>query len=165
MELDELLSKGAAVVRRDEKLMRLYIEYFNGAFSFTPSCAGCTFNKDFSRLKKWAKHKNPTINIPNFSPMGQKYKIKNRHRNDILSYSEDGRTYRMYGYRATDDFIDKYLANAGAELRAKREKKFDFDKDLSSLSRKQLDVLAEEAGLDPKSFKNKGEVIQALDGQ
>lgn len=167
MELHELLSKGASEIRRDEKLMRLYIEYFKGAFSFTPSCAGCTFNKDFKKLQSWSQKNGNSKILPNLSVMeeSKKYTIKNRHRNTILSYSQDGNTFRMYGYRASDAFVEKYLNNSSPNQRKERLKMFDINEDqvdLSELKRAELDAIAEGKGIDPKQFKNKGEIIDAL---
>ena len=51
MELKELVKLDSQKVRRDSNLMRLYINYFKDAFSFEPNCAGCTFSKDFKKLK------------------------------------------------------------------------------------------------------------------
>ena len=130
MTLQELVGTPAKTVRYDEELMRLYIERFKAVFGYEPNCAGCTFNTDFNKLKRYAalnadpreisKHSFKTSSMAT-----GKFNLKRQHRNDILSYKDGNRTMRVYGKKMTDEFAEAFLSKGTKAQLAEREKMFE----------------------------------------
>lgn len=123
MTVNELMALSPKKVRNDNELMRLYIEFYKDAFFVEPNCAGCTFSRDWNKLKsKINGSKKTAIKIKN---MGA-YKLKRKYRSEILTYHEKKKPYRMYGRDITDAFAEKFLKNSKGEEKERREKMFEI---------------------------------------
>lgn len=115
MSIEEFLSKNPHDIRRNAELMQQYIDLYVAAFSLKPNCAGCSFNKDYQRLKKHYEslhsNKKNTIfadninNLKNISTMDKKFEVKRMQRNIIHTYIDArGKAKRSYGYNMTYEF-------------------------------------------------------------
>jgi hypothetical protein len=115
MSIEEFLSKNPHDIRRNAELMQQYIDLYFAAFSLKPNCAGCSFNKDYQRLKKHYEslhsNKKNTIfadnsnNLKNISTMDKKFEVKRMQRNIIHTYIDArGKAKRSYGYNMTYEF-------------------------------------------------------------
>ena len=115
MELKELVKLDSQKVRRDSNLMRLYINYFKDAFSFEPNCAGCTFSKDFKKLKNYVQNNNNKIIKK--AKMETTFKIKRKYLNKIFTYKKKGGNiiFRIYGKLMNEEFAVEYLKNKTKE--------------------------------------------------
>lgn len=111
MTVQELVSLNPKEIRKNESLMRSYVELYEGAFSLKPNCAPCTFKKDFKKLQKYINQGGEISpqNQKQMATTNKKWKVLKRHNNQILSYKKKGRTYRSFGRLATDEFIDEFL--------------------------------------------------------
>ncbi len=88
------------------------------------------------------------------------YKLSDKHRNDILTYLEDGRPIRTYGYKMTEDFAKNFLSLGSKEEIEERKKLFtSLPKDksivldgeeikLEDATGKELTAYAEANGID-----------------
>ena len=117
-----LLDKGK--VRRDSNLMSLYLIYFQDAYGYRPSCAGCSFSTDWEKIVSFYSNKEEkTLNLQKeiFMEITIK-KIQGR----ILSYKKDGKTFRLYDNILNPEFIDGYLKNGSEEELTERKKLFIF---------------------------------------
>lgn len=187
MGIEELIALGPTKVRADRKLMQLYIDLFTAAFSVPPDCAGCTFNRDWNKLKGVYTKKNIRLH---HKTIAMDYKIQPKYRATILTYLKNNRPIRTYGKNMTDDFAREFLKNGTPEQLAERRKMFisvpneksqapqgkktgpetpakiqdepPVPSDLARMSRADLDLLAELSGLDPKDYPNKASIIKAL---
>lgn len=175
MTAQELIQYRGHQVRRDSDLMAFYLEIFKAYFDRLPNCAGCTFNKDWERLKA-AIQNTPQKNI-NFQKklsmesVSKEYELKVKN-NDILTYRKNNRPHRIFASRMNDDFAKEFLTHGTPEQIEQRKKLFkrlpseveeSEEKELSDMSRKELNKLAEEKGLNPKDYKNKVEIIEAIE--
>lgn len=125
--VEELVRLNPKTIRRDEKLMRFYIEVYKDAFSIEPNCAGCTFNRDFKKLKNFvAKGGRSNVKPKNVEIMSskRKYTIKPQFKNTILTYRVGNRPFRAYGRSASDEFIEKFLSEGTKEQITERKKMF-----------------------------------------
>lgn len=115
MSIEEFLSKNPHDIRRNAEMMQQYIDLYVAAFSLKPNCAGCSFNKDYQRLKKHyeslhSNKKNTTFadnsnNLKNISTMDKKFEVKRMKRNVIHTYIDArGKAKRSYGYNMTYEF-------------------------------------------------------------
>lgn len=115
MTLEELLSKDANVIRKNEELMNLFIHYYKEVFSYIPSCVGCSFNRSYRKLKKFAKKEEktlPLIKMQNQKKMKKSFLLKKSERNKIHSFVKNGVKYRRYG-NAIDEAFARELVAAG----------------------------------------------------
>src|SRR5690625_3256504 len=107
MTAGELIRVDPKVIRRDEDLMRLFIELYEAHFSYVPSCTGCTFNNDFRKLK------NKILNKNIMAKSKGKYTVKREHYNTIFRFkNKAGKIERRYGKDFDDEFAEGYLANS-----------------------------------------------------
>jgi len=110
MTLQEFVGLDPKQIRGNEKLMQLFVDFYEAAFSFTPKCVGCALKSGFKKLKKYANNGEKIIN---FETMETKtFKLKKKYHTRILSYKKDGRMYRVYGHKLTESFAVE-LVNAG----------------------------------------------------
>lgn len=128
MDIQVLLSTDSAKVRRSPSLFAFYIETFVDIFGTKPSCAGCTFSKDFNKLKN---HFNSLSNENNFVSLPTINKFSNMKTfkfrvpfNGILSYKKNGVMHRRYAYRADDAFIIEFLTYGSENELQERKKMF-----------------------------------------
>lgn len=209
MTTKELVSLNPRKIRHNNELMQLYIQQFEAAFSYKPNCAGCTFNKDFNKLKKHVNSGSKST-IINLKPKTMSvYKIKPKFRAQILTYIKDKRPHRTYGRNITDAFAEEFLKHGTKEQIAERKKMFTIseqskptkptpDKDeekaigpapkgkvgaakepkepqadpvieevvftevTDRMSRKELDRIATEKGLNPDDYENKKLLANAI---
>lgn len=136
MTIEELILVDRHKVRRDSNLMSLYIGFFKQTFNYLPSCAGCTFESDWNKLKSYHSKKNSLT--PNSKVMSNNITIK-KVQGKILAYQKDGKTYRLYDNILTDAFIKEYIANGTDEEKAERKKMFVFP------THKKEDAIVEKA--------------------
>lgn len=104
--------------------MSLYLLYFQEAYGYRPSCAGCSFGSDWQKIVSFYSNKEEkSLNLQkqNFMEITIK-KIQGK----ILSYKKDGRVFRLYDNILNDEFIDGYLNNGSEEELAERKKLFNF---------------------------------------
>lgn len=189
MTTKELVSLNPKKVRHNNDLMQLYIQKFEAAFSYKPNCAGCTFSNDFNKLKKHVQSGAKTI--VNLKPKTmESYKIKQKYRHQILTYTLNKRPYRTYGRNMSDQFAKDFLTYGTKQQLEERKKMFDViptqkeakdakkpiepkTKDSTPneaeevkltdrMSRKKLDEIALQQGLNPDDYDNKKELIAAL---
>lgn len=192
MTTKELVSLNPRKIRHNNELMQLYIQKFEAAFSYKPNCAGCTFNKDFNKLKKHVNSGSKST-IINLKPETMSaYKIKPKFRAQILTYVKDKRSYRTYGRNISDQFAKEFLTHGTEEQLAERKKMFDAipsqkqvkptqDPVVSNskpveptlelkekvevndrMSRSKLDEIASEKGLNPDDYENKKLLAEAI---
>jgi len=177
MTINDLKILGAQKVRSNSNLMQTYIKLFKETFGYEPNCAGCTFNNDWNRL----------INLsdPQIIQIMGNTDFKLIDNNEIYSYNykhENGRvlTARSYGNTMTQEFAEAYLKNGTKEQIEKRKNEFkelpkgfkskdsnvskDDSKDLSKLTYKELQKLAEQKGYKGKSTK-KDDLLIYLESQ
>src|SRR5690554_3163544 len=108
MTLEEFVGLDSKQIRGNEKLMQLFVEFYEAAFSFKPKCAGCAFKNGFKKLRKYA---DTGKKITKFDSMETKtFKLKKKYATKILSYKKDGRVYRIYGHRLTEAFALELVA-------------------------------------------------------
>lgn len=129
MTLKELTSLSPNRVRRDNHLMPLFTAMFKEAFLIEPrTCCG-GFKPDFKKLKRYAEgdtsaKKNQIRTLKN-NTMAREFKIKRKFLNKILTYRLDGRTFRVYGKLAGDQFLQDYLTYGSKEELEARRLQFD----------------------------------------
>ena len=117
-----LLDKGK--VRRDSNLMSLYLIYFQDAYGYRPSCAGCSFSTDWEKIVSFYSNKEEkTLNLQ--KEIFMEITIK-KIQGKILSYKKDGKTFRLYDNILNPEFIDGYLKNGSEEELSERKKLFIF---------------------------------------
>lgn len=192
MTTKELVSLNPSKIRNNNELMQLYIQKFEAAFSYKPNCAGCTFSKDFNKLKKHVNSGSKPAVI-NLKPETMSaYKIKPKFRAQILTYVKDKRSYRTYGRNMSNQFAKEFLTHGTEEQLAERKKMFDAipsqkqvkptqDPVVSNskpveptlelkekvevndrMSRSKLDAIASEKGLNPNDYENKKLLAEAI---
>lgn len=124
MTAQELILIDKGKVRRDSNLMSLYLVYFQEAYGYRPSCAGCSFATDWQKIVSFYSNKQEkTLNLPKENFM--EIKIK-KIQGKILSYKKDGKTFRLYDNILNNEFIDGYLKNGSKEELTERKKLFNF---------------------------------------
>lgn len=122
MNVLELLNMDASKVRGNSNLMRIYIDFYKEAFGVEPNCAGCTFKKDFNKLKKhYAQDNQKNIKVMETKQATFKYK---RPQGKILSYKSGNATVRRYDNLLTEEFVIGYLTNGTPEQLEERKKQF-----------------------------------------
>lgn len=113
MELSEFVRLDPDKIRRDKELMQLFVKFYEAAFSFLPSCVGCSFKSGFRKLKQYSNGNVKIVNFDKNNKMEAKtFLLKNQFKLKILSYKKDGKMYRTYGYNMTEDFA-RELVKAG----------------------------------------------------
>jgi len=118
----EIASKSALEVRNDERLMRLYIEEYKGVFGYEPNCVPCTFDRDFRKFKQ-AINRNTKNNLT-MENTKTTFQLHPKHKNSILTYIDGKQVKRLYGYRATEEFVLAYLSIGTDEQIEARKKQF-----------------------------------------
>lgn len=119
MDVRELITRSGNEVRRSPDLMELYLVEFEKVFGKRPNCAGCTFQKDWQRFVnsfRLNKEKNQVIMDVTFKYKGGKVLM--------LTYWMDGKPYRKYSNRLTEEFVMGYLTYGTEEQIAERKKEF-----------------------------------------
>lgn len=113
MTLEEFVKVDPKQIRNDKELMQLFVKYYEAAFSFLPSCVGCSFKSSFKKLKRYANSTDVKQIKTNKTMISKKtFQLKSKYRLKILTYKLDGKTHRCYGYNLTEDFA-KALVKAG----------------------------------------------------
>src|SRR5690606_7986675 len=176
MTLEEFVRLDPSQIRRSERLMQLFVDFYEAAFSFKPKCAGCSFKKGFKKLQAYTT--KGSKKIIKFDNMDLKtFQLKKSYRSKILTYKKDGVTYRKYGNKLTEDFAIALVADGQEHLFDKlpkvkrgkvdvKELEVNVEKDYSSLNyRKELiplyDEVSQKTGKESKSRK-KEDIIAFL---
>lgn len=103
----DLINTNPKEVRRDEELMRLFIEIYKTHFFYKPTCTGCTFSADFQRLK------NKILKTKDMKPRKKTHKVKREHHNTIFRYKDlGGKIKRRYGRDFDDEFALGFLEHS-----------------------------------------------------
>lgn len=124
MTAQELILIEKRKVRSNPDLMSLYLVYFQEAYGYRPSCAGCSFATDWQKIVSFYSNKQEkTLNLQ--KEIFMEIKIK-KIQGKILSYKKDGKTFRLYDNILNPEFIDGYLKNGTKEELAERKKLFNF---------------------------------------
>lgn len=165
MELKEFVRLDPKQVRRDNKLMLLFVDFYKAAFSVTPNCAGCVFKNGFRKLKRYAENKQDSQKISTFGKTTIKmekqdktFQLKPKYRLKILTFKKDGATHRRYGYNLTEEFARELVKAGKSDLFLKVPEKEELKgakkqtgKDLDSLRDvNTLDALADFGQKEPK---------------
>src|SRR5690625_3018682 len=116
-----ILEEKPEKVRENEEMMRSYIELYKSVFHKEPNCASCSFSNDFRRLQNYFKQHHKEQVMSN----SKKYKLNARHKDEMLRYAKDGKTYRLYGRDINDDFAKAYLKHGKKSELKNRADKFD----------------------------------------
>lgn len=124
MTAQELILIEKRKVRSNPDLMSLYLIYFQEAYGYRPSCAGCSFATDWQKIVSFYSNKEEkTLNLP--KEFFMEITIK-KIQGKILSYKKDGKTFRLYDNILNSEFIHGYLKNGSDEEIAERIKLFNF---------------------------------------
>jgi len=111
MEVEELVQLSKREILDDSKNKALYINTYKAFFGTVPSCAPCTFNSDFRKLRsKVLGIETETVKFVETKKIEKmkKYKLKKGNSSKIFSYPDkNGRMNRRYGKDLDDDFVDK----------------------------------------------------------
>jgi hypothetical protein len=139
MNLEEFVRLDPKQIRRDKELMQLFVNFYEAAFSFTPKCAGCSFNSGFKKLKKYANNGQKIIKFDKkVNTMESKtFELKKEFKLKILTYKKDGITYRKYGHALDEDFARELVAFGKSNVFKTLPKKKDVVKEI-----KAKDVIA-----------------------
>lgn len=115
MELEEFVRLKPEQIRRDERLMQLYVKFHEAAFSFTPKCTGCSFKSGFEKLRRYATKGEKKIT--KFETMEAKtFRLKKKYWNKILTFKKSGITYRKYGNNIDEVFARDLVASGQEHL-------------------------------------------------
>src|SRR5690606_18195970 len=124
MEVKDLVKKSSQEVRGNSNLMAIYIKYFKEYFGHEPSCAGCTFAENFTRLKRVVLNGGKISRTKKQSKMETKtFKLK-KVEGKILSYKKNGKTIHFYDNNMTEQLAVEYLTNGTPEQIEDRKKLF-----------------------------------------
>jgi len=117
MNLNEFVRLNPKEIRASKELMQTFILLYESAFSFKPSCAGCTFKKGFNKLKSFAKSNKKILKFDEIKViMKNTFLLKKEYKLKILTYKKAGKIYRCYGYNLTEDFAKQLAANGKSEI-------------------------------------------------
>jgi len=139
MQVEELILINSDKVRRDSNLMSLYLKFFKEAYSYTPSCAGCSFNDDWIKFVSF--YSKNTLTLPNKKIEIMKGITIKKTEGSILAYKIDGVTYRKYDTALTPEFIDGFLKNGTEEEITDRKKLFNLPKEKTEKVQKTKSVV------------------------
>ena len=115
MTLDEFVRLDPSQIRKSERLMQLFVDFYEAAFSFKPKCAGCAFKKGFKKLRQYST--NATKKITKFEVMETKtFQLKKKYFTKILTFKKDGVTYRKYGNKIDEAFARDLVADGQEHL-------------------------------------------------
>ena len=88
MDLKDFVKINPDKVRNDEKLMRLFIFFYEGVFLSKPKCVGCVFKSGFLKLKKHVLNNN-NLELNKKNTMDEKsFILKPYFRTKILTYKK-----------------------------------------------------------------------------
>lgn len=116
MTLEEFVSIPAEQIRKSERLMQLFVEFYEAAFFFKPKCAGCAFKKGFKKLRQYST--KSTQKIVKFETMEniKTFQVKKKYLTKILTFKKDGITYRKYGNTIDEEFANNLVADGQTDL-------------------------------------------------
>lgn len=168
MTATELIQYKSHEVRRDSDLMASYVKLFSEIMGYTPNCAGCTFKNDWTKFVK-AVSNSTELQLQKTNIMATKSFELKKARKTIHTYKKDGRPVRSYNDNMTEEFAIAFLTHGTEEQIEERKKLFkklpDLGqevKTLDKMNRAELDKEATDRGLNPADYKNKGEVLKAI---
>ena len=119
MTNEELIKLGKEEILKNYK--QLYISRYTAVFGKAPSCASCSFSKDFRAFKEKIRKKETNLKL---DTMATGYKLNPRFNSTILSYQTDKGIKRIYGRNMTDEFAEAFLTNGSKKQIAERKKMF-----------------------------------------
>lgn len=126
MTVETLIKKDSTEVRGSTSLMSFYIIAFEKEFGFKPNCAGCTFARDFIKLKNRINNKNKKDDTMKKALNEITFKLKKVTGKKILTYKIDGKPVRRYDDRMTEEFAIGFLTNGTKEEIKEREAMFEI---------------------------------------
>lgn len=118
MTLEEFVGQDPAMIRKSDKQMQLFIDFYEAAFSFKPKCAGCAFKNGFKKLQRYAAGKDKIVTFKaNKKTMAAKtFQLKKENLLKILTYKSGGKTLRKYGHALTEEFAIALVADGQSDL-------------------------------------------------
>lgn len=120
MTLRDFVAKKPSEIRRDDKQMQLFVEFYVAAFSVNPllgkGCTGCSFKRLFKKLKDYAEKGDKKVNFIAKQPEMKTFKLKKQYLSKILTYKKNGTTYRKYGNALTEEFARELVAAGKGDL-------------------------------------------------
>lgn len=121
MTNEELIKLGKEDILKNHK--QLYISKYTAVFGKAPSCASCTFAKDFRAFKEKILNFKES---PKIKKMANKkeYKLSPRFGSTILSYQTEKGIIRMHGRNMTDEFAKNFLTHGSKKQIEERKKMF-----------------------------------------
>lgn len=127
MTVEELILIDSRKVRASSNLMAIYIEVFTNHFGYAPNCAGCTFNRDFKKLKAAIRQQSApkTQKIVPMENTGTTFRLKKKT-DAILTYIKDKRPHRIYDHRMTEAFAVAFLTHGTKQEIESRKKLFEI---------------------------------------
>lgn len=116
MTLEEFVRLDPSQIRKSERLMQLFVDFYEAAFSFKPKCARCAFKKGFKKLRQYST--TGTQKISKFETMEtiKTFRLKKKYLTKILTFKKDGVTYRKYGNRIDEAFAKELVADGQTDL-------------------------------------------------
>lgn len=125
MKIEDLVKIDASQVKKSPELMRLYKSYYKGVFNKEPSCASCTFNTDFRKLKNYVLNLGTQNKVLIQKNNTMKYILKKGYSSVILAYNYKGATHRVYGRDMDDAFAEAFIEYAPKDQIEERKAMFD----------------------------------------
>ncbi len=116
MTLEEFVRIEPSQIRRSERLMQLFVDFYEAAFFFKPKCAGCAFKKGFKKLREYSTKSTQKISKFENMETTKTFQLKKKYFTKILTFKQDGVTYRKYGNRIDEAFARNLVADGQTDL-------------------------------------------------
>lgn len=118
MTLEDFVRIDPDKVRNDNKLMQLFVNFYEAAFSVKTNCSGCGFKNKFKKLKDYSENpKSKEIKIKVEEMATKTFQLKSKYRLKILNYrNENGKLVRVYGYNLTDAHAKELVRTGQGDL-------------------------------------------------
>lgn len=118
MTLEEFVRLDPIKVRGDNKLMQMFVDFYESAFSVKTNCSGCGFKNKFKKLKDYSENpKSKKIKLKVEEMATKTFQLKTKYRLKILNYrNENGKLVRVYGYNLTDAHAKELVRTGQSEL-------------------------------------------------
>lgn len=131
MTFNELIQNNKDKVRSNSDLTLYFIEAYKEVFGHKPSCSGCSINNEIEKLYSKIRSRVDLLDkeiIINTEIMNQNKEItfikSPAFTEDMIKYKKDGKDYRKFTHKLTDEFVIGYLTNGTPEELAERKTKF-----------------------------------------
>lgn len=122
MTREELILMDKRKVRGNSNLMSIYKELYFQEFGKYPDCAGCTFSNDWERFVKSVSGLKKASS-QTFKHIGITFELKDKSVY-IFRYRKDGKVYRKYSNKLTENFAVEFLTHGTEQEISERKKLF-----------------------------------------